>query len=409
MDQPSYRWLLLGVLCACAFVFFLPISIVSPLLVDLANEFHVSVAQAGVLVTLTAAPVLALALLVGPLSDAYGRRLLLLGGTAVVALSSIVGAVAPSYEVMAATRLLAGVGGAAVGPTVFAAVGDLYPYGERGRAYGYLIAANTLSMLVGIPIGTLLAGLFHWRWSFAAMGLVSAVALIPLVALYRPETRTPRARAGGLHVYIKSYLGVIRAQTARAVLTSSLAMSIGWMAFQTYLGALLITFYGIGTRDLAPIFGLAGLGTLIGSQIGARLGDRIGHKPIMSLSVVVAGALVLVLGYTATSPEIAGLINFGLSVPMGMRFTSASTIISEAVPTARATMNAANQSVFSVGSMLGPLLGGLIVETAGYGALSLLTAAGCVVSASVVALFVVEHRPHGEVELPTPAFPLASG
>jgi len=162
------------------------------------------------------------------------------------------------------------------------------------------------------------------------------------------------------------------------------------MAFQTYLGAFFISRYGVTTADLAPIFGIGGIGVLIGAQLAGRLGNRIGYKPMMSVSVLVAAFLILFLTFTTTTVQLATLVNFLISVPMGMRFTSASTIISEAVPSARGTMNALNAAFFNVGTVLGAFLGGMIVESGGYEPLGLLTLAGAVVSAALVALFVVE-------------------
>lgn len=376
--------------------------ILSPLLVDLATEFGVSIGQAGLLVAAATLPGATVVLVAGPLSDAFGRRALLVGGTAVLAVGSLVSAVATSYEVMVLSRLLAGVGFAAAGPSIFAAVGDLFPYQERGRAFGYLVGANTLSLLLGVPMATVLAAVVDWRLSFAVVGLSSAAAVLLLGGLYRagPGASLPsagdetseRTLSAILASSISRYALVWHDQSGRAVLGSSLAMSTGWMGFQTYLGALFITRYGIDTGALAPIFGLAGLGNFIGSQIGGHLGDRVGHKPIMSLSVLVAGAFVLMLGYMPMDLIVATAINFVLSIPMGMRFTSASTVISEAVPQARATMSAFNMAAFNGGTTLGAFLGSIVVEQAGYSALTLLTAAGCVVSGAVVGAFVKDQR-----------------
>lgn len=422
----TQQGVLLAVLAGCSFVMPMSLFLLSPLLVDLSVEFQVSVAQAGQLVTFTALPSAVLALLMGPLSDFTGRRPLLIGGTALLSASSLAGAAAPSYELMMATRLLTGLGFACMGPSIFAAVGDLFPYQERGRAYGWIVGANTLSMILGIPLATMLAAAVSWRLSFALVGIGAAIAAVVLAALYRPaailsengrvasaDLRAVRERRGAalLRSYRSGYLAVLRTPTALAVFGSSFAMSVGLMALETYLGALLITRYGIGTGDLGPIFAVGGLGVLVGSQIGGRLGDRIGHKPIMAGSVLVAAVFVALLAYAPVNLFIAAGLNCLRSIPMGMRFTAASAIISEAVPTARATMQALNQSSFNTGVMGGSFLGGIVVETVGYSHVALMTVAGAILSAGLIALFVVEHRPLPEPEPETEAAsaPLVSG
>lgn len=397
------RGVLLAVLAGCSFVMPLAIFLLSPLLVNLSEEFNVSVAQAGLLVTFTALPSAVLAIIIGPLSDFLGRRPLLVGGSTLMAISSLVSAVAPTYELMIAGRILGGIGVACLGPSVFAAVGDLFPYQERGRAYGWTIGANTLSGIIGIPMATLLAAVVHWRWSFAVVAILTGISAIVLALMFHPAKQPSEAaapagsrRAALVRTYREGYRAVVRTPTALAIFGSTFAMAVGLMGFETYLGALLITRHGIGTGELAPIFGLAGVGTLLGSQLGGRLGDRLGHKPFMSLSVVTALPFVLLLAYANVGLVAAAAFNFVRNVPMGMRFTAASAIISEAVPEARATMNSVNQSCFNLGVMLGSFLGGLIVESVGYSHIALMTVVGTFVSAGLITFFVVEHRPTEE-------------
>jgi len=399
--------IVLAVLCACAFVMPLAMFIIPALLVALSADLGVSIGQAGQLVTLAAVPAAVLALVIGPISDLRGRRPTLVAGTALLGAASLGSALAPNYEVMVATRVLSGVGGAAMGPAVFAAVADLFPYGQRGRIYGYITAATTISIIVGVPAATLMAAFWHWRWAFAAVGLVTLAAVALLLRLYpagSPKSQVPSPKSdrgqrtwdlelGTRNLLVAAYAPVLRARSARAILGSSFAMSVGSMAFQTYLGAFFIARYGIGTGDLAPVLGVGGLGVLIGAQLGGRLGERLGYRPIMSGAVLIAALFVVLQMQTTTSVELATFINFLTWIPMGMRFTSASVIISEAVPTARGTMNALNATFFNAGTVAGAFVGGLIVEGAGYEPLGALMLASAVASAALVVLFVEERRP----------------
>jgi predicted MFS family arabinose efflux permease len=162
------------------------------------------------------------------------------------------------------------------------------------------------------------------------------------------------------------------------------------------LNAFLIERYHIATGDLAPILALAGVGLLIGSQVGGRLGDRVGHKPVALAAIAVATAFMVLQLWTDTNIYIAGAINFVMSLPMGMRFVSMSALISEAVPTARGTMNAMNSAFFNVGIMFGAFGGGQIVEQIGFPALGVLCALAHVASIGILGLFLVEARGDSE-------------
>ena len=198
--------LIVALLCLCAFIFPLSIFIVAPLLVELSQDLGVTIGQAGQLVAFTAIPSALLALVIGPISDTYGRRPTLLAGAGLLGIASVGSALAPNYEALAATRVLTGAGAAAMAPATFAAVADLFPYAQRGRIYGYITAANTVAMIAGIPAATVLAAFLDWRWAFAAVGLVTLASGALLLRLYpassgdfRVPSLDPRARLGARH------------------------------------------------------------------------------------------------------------------------------------------------------------------------------------------------------------------
>jgi len=339
-------------------------------------------------VTIAALPGAILALVVGPLGDVYGRRVMLVFGTALLGLAAFGGALAPNYAVLVGTRFVAGFAMAMVGPAMFAAPADLFGYRERGQAYAYIQAAQTLASIIGLPTATLLAAQFGWRSSFAFSGLASLAATVLLLRY----PKGPHAQAVRLSALVShGYLPVLRTQQAWVILMSSFLLSVGWMGLQTYLGALFITQFGISTGDLAPITAGWGVGMLVGSQAAPRLADRTGYKAIAVGSVVAAAALAVALTQTP-SLLVAAVLNFALAIPIGLRYTSMSVIISEAVPTARGTINAINVAFWGSGTVVGTTLAGIIVEGPGFGMLGLVTAASCLTSGVLLGFMLEEHE-----------------
>lgn len=130
-------------------------------------------------------------LLMGPMSDRFGRRPVLLGGLALHVLGSVGSAHAMSMELLIAGRVLQGVGLAAAVVCGRAMVRDLY---EPLR--GTLVMSRGQSGLgllaLGSPLlGGVLAGTLGWRWALAATGVVAATALA-LVVWRLPETLQQR-------------------------------------------------------------------------------------------------------------------------------------------------------------------------------------------------------------------------
>src|SRR5919197_986468 len=133
---------LLMLLCVAVFLVNLAVLMLGPLLVALA--------PATALTWGVAAP------LAGPVSDAYGRRRLLLSGLLLMAVGMLGSVLAWNYRALLAWRLLTGVGAATVTPNSLAAIAEVWPPTGRGKAIGWVISATGVSAAVG---GALVASL----------------------------------------------------------------------------------------------------------------------------------------------------------------------------------------------------------------------------------------------------------
>src|SRR5215831_17567798 len=138
----QHRWfptLLLVLLAVAGFLTMTVALMLGPLLVALASEFHTSVAMTGQLAAATAITWGLTAFLAGPVSDTYGRRLMLLLGLMLMTLGTLSAALAPNYGVLLACRFLTGVGAALIPANSLATVADLFPPDQHGKTMGWLI------------------------------------------------------------------------------------------------------------------------------------------------------------------------------------------------------------------------------------------------------------------------------
>ena len=169
--------------------------VVAALIPTMAADLDEPVSALALLVSAYALPTALLAPFFGPLSDRYGRRLVMTAGMAFFALTVAGTAVAPSLGVLVVLRALNGLGAAAVMPAVFAYAGDLPTMTQRSRAMGNLAMGFPLASLLGLPIGALLAGTISWRATFAAVDLLAVLATFLIWRL--PADRGKRAAANG--------------------------------------------------------------------------------------------------------------------------------------------------------------------------------------------------------------------
>ena len=383
------------ILLALSFVSFTVIFnslILTPILVEIANEFRVSVPVAGQLVTAYALPGAVIGLIIGPFADTYGRRPIVLLSLVVSLLASVATAFAWSYVSLAGFRMLSGLAAGSLFPTALAVVGDIFPYEERGRAMAWMITANTLAAIIGIPAASILAEFAGWRSTFLFLAVI--LALVIWVVFRELPARQASGKLSR-ETFFRTFQPILASISARAALVSNFIGALLWFGYVTYLGAFFISSFGLSTGSLAPILAMLGIGVLIGGNIGGRLGDRVGHKRVIVGSLMVGMPfMVLQLNWVA-GVFFAAALNLMTAGPNGARFASTSTLMSELVPQARGTMLALNSSVQTLGIMMGSILGGVAIAVSGYGLLGWLIGGLSLLSAAVMYRWVEEGGPVG--------------
>lgn len=383
------RRTLLGVLGFLSFASVYANVVIVPVLVLIAGEFGTSTGTAGLVAAAYGVPGIVVAVVAGPYSDKFGRKWFLVGGTLLMGLATLLSATATSFEVLVLTRALAGMGASVIFPNVNATVGDIFPYRERGRAISTLIAMNTMASIVGLPIAGIVAEATSWRVSVAGVGLLAvlaAVALVFLLDVRRPELDPGRARA--------LYRQIAASPSAMAALASSLFGALFWFTWGTFFIVFFQRTYDLSLGTASTVGLTLGVGVLIGSQVGGRVGDRIGHRPIVAGAIVIAGALLFLQTNLHLPLLAAAALNLLLAAVIGSRFASNNALLSEQVPEARGTMFAVSASLISLGMVLGPAIGGVLVDTFGFWALGIFCAGIAVCSAAIVLAFVTENTAH---------------
>lgn len=167
---------------------FIPVGV----LPDVAETFGVSPGEAGLMMTLPgmlgaiAAP--GVLMVAGKLD----RKWLLITLSALLFLSAITSAVAPSWTIMLFSRALAGISLGAFWAMALAAAGSLVSADKAGTAIAAVFGGVTMAMILGVPLGAMVAEHFTWRGAFVAASAMSALAFVlqliflPAIAAEKP-------------------------------------------------------------------------------------------------------------------------------------------------------------------------------------------------------------------------------
>jgi MFS transporter, DHA1 family, multidrug resistance protein len=233
-------------------------------------------------------------LVLGPLSDRYGRRRTMILGISLSTLGSIACTASPTIEFLIAARVLQGIGlsgGMVVGR---ATVRDLY--GEDGAARiiaGLSIVLTLLQAFAPIPGGYLQAWI-GWRANFAAIAIL-AVAALALVLRFVPELSPgegpPHSETAALvaRTMLASYRSLIQSRRFVAYALTAAGAHAGSHVFAAGAPAVLIIGFGIPPQDFGYYASLPPMGFLVGSYLSNRLTQRLGVE-----SLIVIGSAVLI-------------------------------------------------------------------------------------------------------------------
>lgn len=160
------------------------------------NDIYTWVVTAYLLTSTLTVPVY------GKLSDAYGRKPLLLVGVTLFLIGSAASGQSRSMEELVGFRALQGLGAGALFPIALAVIGDIFTARERGRYQGLFGAVFGVSFILGPFLGGFLTDNWTWRWVFY-VNLPVGIAALAVIATVLPNTGTG-ARARDL-----DYLGVL--------------------------------------------------------------------------------------------------------------------------------------------------------------------------------------------------------
>ena len=264
------------------------ITIFLPSLPAIADDLGTSQALAQMTVSAYLGTFALAQLVVGPLSDAVGRRGPLLAGLVLFTLGSAACAFAPDITVLIAARVMQAIGGCTCIVISRAIVRDTTDGAAATRAMAYLGMALAVAPMVAPLIGGQLEARFGWQSSFLATALLGAGALAAAVATLR-ETLPPEARK----LTRPGVLALSYVRLARMARFMGYSLSTGSMgaAFQAFIAGTPVAFIvvmGVSPENFGFFILTAPAGYIIGNYISGRLAQRVSRTRMIWMGSALA-------------------------------------------------------------------------------------------------------------------------
>lgn len=302
-------------------------------------------------------------LVVGPLSDALGRRRPLLVGLSIHALSSLVCALAPGVWVLAATRLVQGVAGASVTVTAMAMVRDRFSGKAMASLVSRLILVIGLAPIVAPSLGGAVLQVAGWRWIFGV--LVVAALLVIVLAWLGLQESLPAARRPPLALgsSMATYGRLVRDVRFLALAFTGGSIMATMFTYVSGASFVLQGAFGLSESQFALVFGANGAGFVLCSQLNPVLQRRYEIVDVLTGGVMVclvAAWSLLAVGLLGDSvPLVMVLLPLAVAVgSIGLVMPNTQALGLENHPREAGSAAAVLGCLqFGVGALVAPLVG----------------------------------------------------
>ncbi|GAA4475103.1 MFS transporter [Rhodococcus olei] len=356
VTEPRTPWAQHALIRAVFFLMGAELFLASPLLPTISDDFGTAIASTAWVVTVFGLSYALASPLLGGLTEHMPRKKVILSGVAVFATGEVLCAIAPNLGWLLAARAIGGVGGALVGPAMWAYLAETAAPRERGRAIAGGSAAYAGGQIIGVPLATFAAAALSWRVAFGAVavGLVVAGTLIALrLRGSRPAVTGPVRPLAAL----RSSFGLWRVGVFRTIMAGNFFVQAARLGTYAYAGALFATKFGFGTGVLGLVGMVAGIGSLFGSLLAGPLIDRWSsagrHVSELSVGWGLLMAVGLAAATTADTWQVC-LAGFVLSFFAGTAFFSTAQVyLTTVMAERRAPAVSWNNSVLYIGTGAG--------------------------------------------------------
>ena len=257
----------------------------SGLLNDMAKDFAISPARAGLQMFVGGIVVGIGAPLFATWTSRIDRRLLLTGSLVLYALGHMLAAVVPTFEMELVVRAFTVIGAAIFTPQAAATVGLIVPPEKCAATIAFIFIGWSAASVAGIPLGALLAAQLGWRMVFVVM---AALCLIGAAAMW--FTLKPRLYVQPLG--LSSWISAFSSPVLWLVYLVTLCSMAGQFSMFSYIAPLLRDGFGASPQGISLAFAIVGIAGITGNSMASRVVGRFGVD-----NVIACGLIALAFGF----------------------------------------------------------------------------------------------------------------
>ncbi|MBF6435870.1 MFS transporter [Nocardia cyriacigeorgica] len=332
----------------------LPVGVLTPM----SQGVGISTGSTGFSLAITGIVTAITAPLVVRFIAATDRRLVLAAATAVLAVGNLTTALAHGFAVLAAGRVIVGIGMGAVWALASAVAPRLVRPRHAAAAVSTVVGGVAAASVLGVPVGTFVGELAGWRSAFAVL---AAVALLLSIALVVALPALPRPADAGAAAGERARLW--RVPAVRTGLAAIVSIVTAHFTAFTYVRPALEQLAGLDASAVSTLLLLYGLCGLIGNFAAGAAAARRVRATLLVLVAGVGIALVVLVLAEGSAGAVVALMVWGFAY--GGVSVCGQLWMNQAVPQRREQVTGLYVGVFTGSIALGAFAGGLVVDAAG--------------------------------------------
>lgn len=357
---------ILILLAALNFTHILDFMIMMPLSNYLIPYFKITAFEFSILVGSYSIAAFFSGLAIAMFTDKFDRKESLIFAYVGFVFGTVACGFAPTYGLLLAARIIAGLFGGIIGAQVLSIVADMFVYERRGRAMGIVMGGFAGASILGVPISLNLTNLFQkdWHVPFLLIGGLGII-FIPLILRVIPSLTSHIKKGEDKESLFQALITVCKVPAQRSALIFSGLLMTGHFLIIPFINPYLEFNKGF-SKDLIPwLYLVGGVASLLAALYLGKLADKKGKLIVFSVSVFLSLFMVIIITRLPNVPFAIVLLFFAIWFVVGTgRIVSAQAMISEVVtPGQRGSFMSVNGSIQQLGSGIAALCAGAIVFT----------------------------------------------
>lgn len=361
--MPAMPWALLAAACLAMFAASSSGTTRAPFLIDMAHDLSASLPLVANLMAVTSIAWGIASVFAGAASDRWGRRPFLVGGPLGLATGLVCLSLAQSYLGVAFWATVSGACAGGFTGVIMTEASARTVDRQRGRALGWVMAGQSLALLVGVPLAAWIGSSIGWR---GVQQVVAGVAVLAALGLFVTTLRPAEGAAAGAPTKQASMRGAMTPPVLR-LLSMGVAERVCYGLTVVYFATFLQATYGLTPAGVAIPLGIMALGNILGTVLGGQAADRLPDRSrTFAVAMVASGAAAMALfGWTPGLPGTVAL-GFAYATCSAMARPSLMAALANVPEEVRGTVLGLNVTAASLGWLGAASLGGWIMVGIGF-------------------------------------------